>query len=67
MVNGECDLRNPLKKDDPTILDRSMPPQKQPHLWCYWEPAGDGESYIWRNGEKSYAYNEWLKYSSFFV
>ncbi len=51
-----------IELDDPTILNRNTPPQGQTHLWCRWEPAGDGKSYIWRNGDKSYGYNEWLKY-----
>lgn len=48
--------------DDPTIISFSDPPPRQPGLWCSWEPTGDGESYVWRNGNKNYDYDTWLEY-----
>jgi hypothetical protein len=46
----------------PTIIEFNEPPQEQPGLWCFWEPSGDGESYIWRNGDKTYGHSTWLEY-----
>jgi hypothetical protein len=46
----------------PEILEHNFPPNGQPELWCSWYPSGDGESYVWANGNKNYAYKSWLEY-----
>ena len=50
------------ESDDPTVIELNYPPLEQPHLWCAWEPIGDGGSLIWRNGGKNYDYGTWLEY-----
>jgi hypothetical protein len=47
---------------DPAIITPNRPPNGQPALWCCWEPSGDGESYVWANGEKNYGHKSWLEY-----
>jgi len=49
-------------RDDPTVLEFNYPPPGQPGLWCHWEPTGDGESLIWKDVDKAYDFNPWLKY-----
>ena len=34
----------------------------QPGLWCQWIPTEDGTAIEWDEGEKFYAYIEWIKY-----
>ncbi len=48
--------------DNPAIIDYNTPPQGQPALWCYWEPAGDGESLVWTFCDRVYPYDAWLEY-----
>jgi hypothetical protein len=47
---------------DPTILNYNEPPLEQPGLWCFWAPTGNGESFAWRDVNKDYDYDTWLKY-----
>lgn len=47
---------------DESIDNYNDPPDGQPGLWCQWRPNEDGTAIEWDEGEKFYAYTEWLKY-----
>lgn len=47
---------------DGTVLDINREPSTQPDLWCQWRPSDDGSAIVWDEGEKFYAYVEWLNY-----
>lgn len=49
-----------LKTED--IKDYNCPPEGQPGLWCQWTPSEDGGALVWDDGEKFYAYEEWIRY-----
>jgi len=44
------------------VLDYNRAPEGQPGLWCQWSPNDDGTALVWDDGEKFYAYTEWLMY-----
>ncbi len=44
------------------VTDYNRPPIGQPGLWCQWTPNDDGTAIEWDQGEKFYAYVEWIKY-----
>lgn len=46
----------------PDVVDYNYPPGEQPGLWCQWTPTEDGTAIVWDEGEKFYAYVEWLQY-----
>lgn len=47
---------------DPSVIAGNRPPEGQPGLWCQWIPKHDGTAIVWDEGEKFYAYVEWIKY-----
>lgn len=48
--------------EDPTVTAFNDSPCEQPGLWCHWEPTWNGESFIWRDGDKHYDHSTWIKY-----
>lgn len=42
------------------VLDE--PPKGEPGYWCQWQPSDDGHYIEWDQGEKFYAYVEWIDY-----
>jgi len=48
--------------EDPSVRDHNEPPKGQPGLWCQWVPNAEGTAIVWDEGEKFYAYVEWLQY-----
>ena len=44
------------------VIDHNTEPSTQPSLWCQWTPNEDGTAIVWDEGEKFYAYTEWLVY-----
>jgi len=48
--------------NDPTVIDGNHPPFTQPGLWLQWIISDDGTRLEWDEGEKFYAYVEWLAY-----
>jgi hypothetical protein len=47
---------------DPSILDYNEPPERQPGLWCQWEPNEAGDAIRWNGAEMFYDYVKWLEY-----
>jgi hypothetical protein len=59
---GEDDDRFFSNKAKSNIIDYNTPPKTQPGLWCQWTPTEDAKHIEWDEGEKFYAYIEWLEY-----
>lgn len=50
------------QEQDASIVDYNAPPEGQPGLWCQWVPSAEGDSILWDDGEKFYAYIDWIEY-----
>lgn len=50
--------------EDAEITDCNNPPEGVPGLWCEWRVVDEGEGHklLWSEGEKFYAYVEWLQF-----
>jgi hypothetical protein len=47
---------------DADIIDRNVPPEGQPGLWCKWVPTEDGKFIEWDGGDYFYASEQWMRY-----
>lgn len=47
---------------DADVINYNRAPSEQPGLWCQWVPSEDGTTIVWDEGEKFYAYVEWIEY-----
>ena len=55
-IGGDYDMG----RVDKSILDHNRTGGSCPDLWCQW--IIDGDELVWDEGEKFYAYVEWLEY-----
>ena len=62
-IGDPCDREGPHGEHDCEYVITRLPKiERQPGLWCQWVPNEDGSMIEWDEGEKFYAYIEWIAY-----